>query len=60
MRRMYFYTRKNGGRVICECISMNNRQAKQYLNLLRDIYGRANALAVSNNRCLLVEMFINK
>jgi hypothetical protein len=60
MRRMYFYTRKNGGRVICECISMNNRQTKQYLNLLRDMYGRANVLAVSNSKCLLVEQFINK
>lgn len=60
MRKRYFYTRKNGGRVVCECISMNNRQTKQYLNLLRDMYGCENVIAVSNSKCLLVEQFMNK
>lgn len=60
MRKRYFYTRKNGGRIVYECISMNNRQTRQYLNLLRDMYGCENVIAVSSSKCLLVEQFINK
>lgn len=56
MKKMYFFTRKNG-RIVKERISMSNSQTKNYLRLLKDMFGRANVICSSNETCLLVENF---
>lgn len=56
MKKMYFFTRKNG-RVIKECVSMSKAQTKNYLRQLRAMFGQKNAICSSNETCLLVENF---